>query len=167
MTREEFFAELEEILELPAGTVKGPEKLEDLEQWNSVAMIGWSLCAMATALGCGPVSFGIFRGLLGFCESPSFPAAAKVCAEWFPRRQRAFAFGFVNAGANMAAIVTPFIVSWLTLRYRWQAAFIWTGAMGLMLAAVWFLLFRRPEDLSARVHAAWNQSGVLSVSRSR
>jgi acyl carrier protein len=41
MTREEFFAELEEILELPAGTVKGPEKLEDLEQWNSVAMIGF------------------------------------------------------------------------------------------------------------------------------
>ena len=41
MTREEFLAELEEILELPAGTVKGPEKLEDLEQWNSVAMIGF------------------------------------------------------------------------------------------------------------------------------
>jgi acyl carrier protein len=41
MTREEFLAELDEILELPAGTVKGSEKLEDLEQWNSTAMIGF------------------------------------------------------------------------------------------------------------------------------
>jgi MFS transporter, ACS family, hexuronate transporter len=110
-----------------------------------LAMIAWSLCAMATALGCGPVSFSIFRGCLGFSESPSFPAAAKVCAEWFPRRQRAFAFGFVNAGANMAAIITPLVVPWLALRFGWQAAFVWTGSMGLVLAAVWITLFRRPE----------------------
>ena len=41
MTKEEFLLELDEILELPAGTLKGPEKLEDLEQWNSTAMIGF------------------------------------------------------------------------------------------------------------------------------
>ncbi len=111
-----------------------------------LAMISWSLCAMATALGCGPVSFMIFRGCLGLSESPSFPAAAKVCAEWFPRRQRAFAFGFVNAGANMAAIVTPLVVPWLALHFGWQSAFIWTGSMGLVLAVVWIPLYRRPEQ---------------------
>jgi acyl carrier protein len=41
MTRQEFLLELDEILELPAGTLKGPEKLEDLEQWNSTAMLGF------------------------------------------------------------------------------------------------------------------------------
>jgi hypothetical protein len=41
MTREEFLSELDEVLELPAGTLSGPEKLEDLEQWNSTAMIGF------------------------------------------------------------------------------------------------------------------------------
>jgi len=110
-----------------------------------LAMIAWSFCAMVTALGCGPVSFAVYRGALGFSESPSFPAAAKVCAEWFPRRQRAFAFGFVNAGASIASVITPPVVAFLTLWYGWQAAFVWTGAMGLVLAAVWFPLFRRPE----------------------
>jgi hypothetical protein len=41
MTREEFLLELDEVLELPRGTLKGPEKLEELEQWNSTAMIGF------------------------------------------------------------------------------------------------------------------------------
>lgn len=111
----------------------------------ALAIVMWSICSMLTALGAGPVSFAVLRGCLGFFESPSFPAATKVCAEWFPRRQRAFAFGFVNAGANSAAIVTPIIVPWLAIHFGWQSAFVWTGAMGLVLAAVWLPLFRLPE----------------------
>jgi hypothetical protein len=41
MTREEFLLELDGILETPAGTLKGSEKLEDLEQWNSTALMGF------------------------------------------------------------------------------------------------------------------------------
>ena len=41
MTREEFLNSLDELLELPPETLKGPERLEDLEQWNSMAMIGF------------------------------------------------------------------------------------------------------------------------------
>jgi acyl carrier protein len=41
MTREQFLLEMDEILELPSGTLKGPEKLEDLEQWNSMSMLGY------------------------------------------------------------------------------------------------------------------------------
>lgn len=41
MTRDEFLKEMDDLLELPAGTLKGPEKLEDLEEWNSMAMIGY------------------------------------------------------------------------------------------------------------------------------
>ena len=101
---------------------------------------------MLTALGTGAISFSIFRAALGAAESPSFPGAAKVCAEWFPRRQRAFAFGFVNAGANMAAITTPLIVPWLTIRFGWQSAFVYTGALGLGLACVWLVFYRRPQQ---------------------
>jgi hypothetical protein len=41
MTREEFLLGLDEIVELPAGTLTGPERLEDLEHWDSGAMIGF------------------------------------------------------------------------------------------------------------------------------
>jgi hypothetical protein len=41
MARDEFLLELDELLELPRGTLRGPEKLAELEQWNSTAMIGF------------------------------------------------------------------------------------------------------------------------------
>jgi acyl carrier protein len=41
MSREEFLLELDSVFELPAGTLKGQEKLEELEQWDSTAMMGF------------------------------------------------------------------------------------------------------------------------------
>lgn len=111
----------------------------------SLSLFAWSICAMLTGLGGGWLSFAIFRAMLGVAESPSYPGAAKICAEWFPQRQRSFAFGWVNAGANMAVIITPLLVPWLVVNYGWQSAFFWTGAMGLVLLLIWVPLYRRPE----------------------
>ena len=41
MTREEFLTHLDELLELPAGALKGDETLEGLERWDSLAMVGF------------------------------------------------------------------------------------------------------------------------------
>ena len=78
----------------------------------AVSLAGWAVAGMLTALGRGVVSFSIFRALLGFTQSPAYPAGAKVSAEWFPRRQRAIAFSFVNVGASVAAIVAPSSPIW-------------------------------------------------------
>jgi acyl carrier protein len=45
MTRQEFLLEMDEILGLRAGTLRGDEKLEELENWDSTALI--SLIALA------------------------------------------------------------------------------------------------------------------------
>jgi acyl carrier protein len=39
MTRTEFLREFDKILELPEGNLKGSETLENLENWNSLAMV--------------------------------------------------------------------------------------------------------------------------------
>lgn len=41
MTREEFLSELDELVELAPGTLKGPESLESLDQWTSMAIVGF------------------------------------------------------------------------------------------------------------------------------
>jgi acyl carrier protein len=41
MTREEFLSELDELVELSPGTLKGPESLESLDQWTSMAIVGF------------------------------------------------------------------------------------------------------------------------------
>ena len=45
MTREKFLLAMEELMEMPAGTLRGDEQLDDLEQWNSMAMIGFMALA--------------------------------------------------------------------------------------------------------------------------
>jgi acyl carrier protein len=39
MTRDEFLLQMDEILDLPAGTVRGDEKLEELANWDSTSLI--------------------------------------------------------------------------------------------------------------------------------
>jgi len=39
MTRNKFLLEMDEILGLPSGTLRGHEKLEELETWDSIALI--------------------------------------------------------------------------------------------------------------------------------
>ena len=119
----------------------------------TLALVGWSAASMLHAVARSALGFGIMRGLLGIAESPNFPAAAKTIAEWFPRRERAFAFGFVNAGTNMGAILAPLTVPWLATNYGWQWSFIGTGAIGLIWLAFWLPLYRSP-DAHPRVSAS-------------
>jgi hypothetical protein len=45
MTSEEFLLQMDEILGLQPGTLRGHEKLEDLENWDSTTLIGLILLA--------------------------------------------------------------------------------------------------------------------------
>jgi ACS family hexuronate transporter-like MFS transporter len=118
-----------------------------------IALACWSVSSALHAVARGPWSFGIVRGLLGVSESPAYPAAAKTVAEWFPRKERALAFGFVNAGGNMGAIVAPAVVPWLALNYGWEWAFIGTGTLGLLCLLAWVPIYRSPR-LHPRVSEA-------------
>lgn len=112
----------------------------------ATAIVGWSLAAMSHALARTPLGFGIARFGLGLGESGNFPAAVKATAEWFPKRERAFATGIFNAGSNVGAIAAPLLVPWLTLTYGWYEAFIVTGAIGFVFVVVWWLFYRTPEE---------------------
>jgi ACS family hexuronate transporter-like MFS transporter len=103
-----------------------------------LGMIGLSYSASVAG-------FMLARFALGLGEGGNFPAAIKVVAEWFPKRERAFATGLFNSGTNVGAIVTPMVVPWITLTWGWYWAFIWTGAIGLLWLAVWLPLYGRPE----------------------
>ena len=85
------------------------------------------------------------RLALGFGEAGNFPAAIKVTAEWFPKKERALATGIFNSGTNIGALVTPLVVPWITLYWGWYWAFIITGALGLLWLFFWIPIYRAPE----------------------
>ena len=75
----------------------------------SLAATIWGLAAMAHAGANSATHFIVARFALGIGESGNFPAGVKAVAEWFPKKERAFAVGIFNAGANIGAILTPLL----------------------------------------------------------
>lgn len=119
----------------------------------AVSFTLWTLAHMAHGLTHGIAQFALARFALGLGESGSFPAGLKAVAEWFPQKERSFAIGIFNAGANVGAIVTPLLVPAITLAYGWRMAFIATGAFSFIWLAAWLVFYRRPER-SRRVSRA-------------
>jgi len=110
------------------------------------ALIGWSFAAIGHAFGHHTWSFGFWRAALGLAESGNFPAANKTIAEWFPRKERAFATGLYNSGANVGAIVAPLCVPQIAAAWGWEWAFILTGAVGLLWLFFWYTMYGSPTQ---------------------
>lgn len=111
----------------------------------AVSIVAWSLAAMGHSVVSTVTGFMIARATLGVSEGGNFPSAIKATAQWFPKRERAYATSIFNAGTNVGAIVAPLIVPWIAFTYGWQMAFIAAGVAGLLWLFLWIPLYDRPE----------------------
>jgi MFS transporter, ACS family, hexuronate transporter len=109
------------------------------------AVLVWSAAAALHGVARSAFGFGVARFALGLGEGGNFPACIKAVRTWFPASERALAAGIFNAGTNVGALITPFLVPWLTLDYGWPVAFYVTGALGLIWLAAWLALYQNPE----------------------
>lgn len=93
------------------------------------------------------IGFSVARFGLGFGESGNFPSAIKTVAEWFPKRERAFATGVFNAGSNVGAILAPLVIPMIVLSdgTHWQFAFLTTGLFSAIWVVIWLSTYRKPE----------------------
>ena len=112
----------------------------------SIALVIWTISHMAHGLASGVTQFALARFGLGIGESGNFPSGIRAVADWFPQRERAFAIGLFNAGANVGAIITPLLVPWLVLMFGWRMAFYVTGVLGIVWVIAWWLMYRHPEQ---------------------
>ena len=112
----------------------------------AAAFVIWTAAHMLHGVARSVVGFAMVRFMLGIGESGNFPAGLKAVTEWFPKKERAFATGIFNAGANVGAIITPLIVPVLVLAYGWRAAFVITGAASMVWLVAWIALYRRPRQ---------------------
>lgn len=112
----------------------------------SSATLLWSISSLCHSLAHTGAQFSLARFGLGLGEAANFPACIKAVADWFPRRERALATGIFNGGSNLGAVLAPLAVPFLTARFGWQAAFLFTGSLSLSFVIVWFLIYREPEQ---------------------
>ena len=122
--------------------------LEDREQL--IAATGDTMMTIAT------ISMYFFlaaRCVLAIGEAGYFPAAVKVTAEYFPKRDRAFATSIFNAGASIGALVAPLTIPLLAKHWGWEMAFVVIGVMGFVWMGFWVFMYKPPRE-SKFVNAA-------------
>ena len=105
----------------------------------------WSISQLLHGLATGKWSLAGCRFALGLTEPGSFPAATKAIREWFPAEQRALGVGIFNAGSSLGAAVASPVAAFLALKCGWRAAFIFTGALGLIWLVFWWVLYQPPH----------------------
>jgi len=148
-----------------------------------LAIIVWSIGAIMHAfseqLGTGinhvltlvglaavPISiagFMLSRAVLAFGEAGNFPAAIKATAEYFPKKERSFATGIFNSGANIGAILAPLTVPWIAAHWGWQTAFIVIGAIGFVWMILWEIFYDKPTEQKRLSAAELAYINTLSV----
>ncbi len=115
----------------------------------AIFAVAWSLISMAHGLAHRWQTFAGLRGLLGFAEGCANPAGMKATAEWFPAKERGLAGGLFNIGASAGSMLAPPLVATAILYYNWQTAFVFTGLIGLIWAALWLVFYNSPEKHKA------------------
>ena len=97
--------------------------------------------------------FLLCRGVLALGESGNFPAAIKVTAEYFPKKDRAFSTSIFNSGASIGALAAPLCIPPLAKSLGWEMAFIIIGGLGFVWVFFWAFMYDKPEK-SKKVNAA-------------
>jgi ACS family hexuronate transporter-like MFS transporter len=115
----------------------------------AAAIAWWSLAAALHGFAGSFVSLGFWRAMLGLGEAGNFPAAVKATAEWFPKKDRAFATGCFNAGSNVASMVGPPIFFAVQKSFGWRTCFLITGGLGFVWLVFWWLLYHLPPNAQA------------------
>jgi ACS family hexuronate transporter-like MFS transporter len=91
-------------------------------------------------------SFLVARGVLALGEAGNFPAAIKATAEYFPKKDRAYATSIFNAGASIGALFAPLSIPPLAKMFGWEIAFILIGLLGFIWMGFWIFLYDKPAD---------------------
>jgi ACS family hexuronate transporter-like MFS transporter len=123
--------------------------------WATGLFVGQDIAALKgvevasnVALAISTTSVYLFllcRGILALGEAGNFPAAIKVTAEYFPKKDRAFATSIFNAGASVGALAAPLCIPPLAMKFGWEWAFIIIGALGFIWMFFWAFMYDKPE----------------------
>ncbi|AUS06638.1 MFS transporter [Pseudotamlana carrageenivorans] len=100
------------------------------------------------------------RLVLAVGEAGNFPAAIKATAEFFPKKDRAYATSIFNAGATVGALAAPLVIPVLAKYFGWESAFIVIGALGFIWMGWWQFGYHKPE-----VHPKVNKEELVYITQ--
>jgi sugar phosphate permease len=111
------------------------------------SLVVWSLAQAAAGFVASLGQFIVARAALGVGEAPTFPAFARVVRDWYHSKDQASAVGVWNASPALGTAIAPPLLTGLMLGFGWRWMFVFMGALGIILAVVWFGLFRDRSEI--------------------
>ena len=119
-----------------------------VEGYDSIEALRLVQAGSDAAVAIATISVWLFlscRLVLAVGEAGNFPAAIKVTAEYFPKKDRAFATSIFNSGASIGALAAPATIPLLARAMGWEMAFIIIGVLGYVWMALWLFLYDKPN----------------------
>ena len=117
-----------------------------IEGYSTIAELGQLTGDAAVALATISMYLFLFcRVVLALGEAGNFPAAIKVTAEYFPKKDRAFSTSIFNSGASVGALVAPLTIPLLARAWGWEMAFIVIGVLGFLWMGLWIYYYDKPH----------------------
>jgi MFS family permease len=113
---------------------------------TAASMAIWSVGGALTGVAGGFTSMLGSRMVLGVGEAAGYPAGGRVIREWAPRSERGLAAAWLNGGAYAGPAIGAVAVGWIVTAFGWQQSFLISGGLGLVIAVLWYLLYRSPEQ---------------------
>lgn len=113
----------------------------------AIGLALWSLAQVVSGLVLNFGEFYVARIALGIGEAPQFPSASRVTRDWFNPRDRGLSSGIWNTAGPLGTAIGVPILTALMLSFGWRWMFILMGIVGLLLAAIWFTIYRNPRDI--------------------
>lgn len=112
---------------------------------NAAELMGATGDVVVTIATISMYCFLAARCVLALGEAGNFPAAIKVTAEYFPKKDRAYATSIFNAGASIGALIAPLTIPLLAKAWGWEMAFIVIGALGFIWMGFWVFMYSKPS----------------------
>lgn len=133
------------FFQLPGGALVdrlGPRRL------LAAGLTVWSVAQAAAGFIGSFWQFSIARVFLGLGEAPMFSSCVRVVRDWMSARQRGLGMGICNMTSSLGPAISPPILTFLMLEFGWRWMFILMGIAGVIIAAIWFAVFRDAAETS-------------------
>lgn len=153
------------LAQLPAGALVDRIGVTWL---NRIAVTLWAVAAVMVACAGGLGLIIVARLLLGVGEAPFMLSAAKATAVWFPTAERGRATALFDGATKLANVIGLPVLAVVVGSWGWRAGFLFTSALSLLFAVVWWCCYRDPAEhprLSAAERAQLHSGGARVTDR--
>lgn len=137
------------LVQIPAGLLAekfGPRKM------IAFSLIWWSVFTGLTGLVKSHSLLYVVRFLFGIGEGPMFPSNAVFNTNWFRKDEKARASSALLAGSYFGPVIAPIVTVYIYQYFGWQAVFYIFGILGIMIAAVWYVIARDYPEIHKLVN---------------